>query len=53
MDGVATEAATFRLRDGGLILVELADGVTLDWVRAHTTAPYQVEVEEAVSTPSR
>jgi acyl CoA:acetate/3-ketoacid CoA transferase beta subunit len=53
VDVVVTEAATFRVREGGLILVEVADVVTLDWVRAHTTALYQVEVEEAVATPSR
>ncbi len=53
VDVVVTEAATFRVREGDLILVEVADIVTLDWVRAHTTALYQVEAEEAVATPSR
>ena len=41
---MVTEAATFRVRDGGLVLVEIADGVTLDWVREHTTAPFTVEL---------
>jgi hypothetical protein len=50
----AEEPLVPRLRpEGDLILVEVADGVTLDWVRARTTAPYQVEMEEAVATPSR
>jgi 3-oxoacid CoA-transferase B subunit len=38
VDVVVTEAATFRVREGGLVLVEVADGVSLDWVREHTTA---------------
>ena len=48
VDVVVTEAATFRVRDGGLVLVEVADGVALDWVHAHTTAPFTVALEEAV-----
>ncbi len=48
VDVVVTEAATFRVRDGRLVLVEVADGVTVDWVRAHTGAPYRVELEEAL-----
>jgi 3-oxoacid CoA-transferase B subunit len=46
VDVVVTEAATFRVRDGGLVLVEIADGCTLDWVRTHTTAPFTVELPE-------
>ena len=46
VDAVVTEAATFRVRDGGLVLGAVADGVTVDWVRAHTTAPFTVAVEE-------
>ena len=46
VDIVVTEAATFRVSDGGLVLVEIVDGVTLDWVHAHTTAPYAVELKE-------
>ena len=46
VDVVVTEAATFRIRDGGLVLVELGEGVTLDWVREHTTAPYAVDLPE-------
>jgi 3-oxoacid CoA-transferase B subunit len=52
VDVVVTEAATFRVRDGKLVLIEVAEGVTLDWVREHTTAPFTVEfdteIEEAV-----
>lgn len=46
VDVVVTEAATFRVRDGGLVLVELADDVTLDWVHAHTGALFRCEIEE-------
>jgi len=46
VDVVVTEAATFLVRDGGLVLVELAAGVDLDWVRAHTTAPFVEELED-------
>jgi 3-oxoacid CoA-transferase B subunit len=46
VDVVVTEAATFRVRDGRLVLVETADDVTLDWVREHTGAPYTVEIPE-------
>jgi 3-oxoacid CoA-transferase B subunit len=42
VDVVVTEAATFRVDDAGLVLVELADGVDLDWVREHTGAPFRV-----------
>ena len=48
VDVVVTEAVTFRVRGGGLVLVEVADGVSLDWVHEHTTAPYRVEIEEAL-----
>lgn len=48
VDVVVTEAATFRVSGGGLVLVEVADGVTLDWLHAHTTAPFTVALEEAV-----
>jgi 3-oxoacid CoA-transferase B subunit len=47
VDVVVTEAATFRVRDGGLVLAELADGVSLEWVREHTGAPFTIEFEEA------
>ncbi|WP_199484883.1 3-oxoacid CoA-transferase subunit B [Actinomadura craniellae] len=42
VDLVVTEAATFAVEDGGLVLTELAAGTTLDWVRAHTTAPFRI-----------
>jgi len=43
---VVTEAATFRVRDGRLVLVETAGDVTLDWVRGHTAAPYVMRIPE-------
>jgi 3-oxoacid CoA-transferase B subunit len=48
VDVIVTEAATFRVRDGKLVLVEVADGVSVEWVRSHTTAPFAVEIEENV-----
>lgn len=42
VDIVVTEAATFRVEDGGLVLVEVSDGFDLGWVRAHTTAPFRL-----------
>ncbi|GAA5164739.1 hypothetical protein GCM10023321_53740 [Pseudonocardia eucalypti] len=47
VDVVVTEAATFRVIDGGLVLTEVADGFTLEWVRGHTSADYRVAVEPA------
>jgi hypothetical protein len=43
-----TEAATFRVREGGLVLVELADGVPLDWVHDHTGAAFRMASDERV-----
>jgi 3-oxoacid CoA-transferase B subunit len=42
VDVVVTEAATFTTDGDGLVLAEIADGFTLDWVRAHTAAPFRV-----------
>jgi 3-oxoacid CoA-transferase B subunit len=42
VDLVVTEAATFRVEDGGLVLVDVADGYDERWVRAHTAAPFRV-----------
>jgi 3-oxoacid CoA-transferase B subunit len=39
-DLVVTEAATFAVRDGGLVLVEIAPGFGTEWVTAHTAAPF-------------
>jgi 3-oxoacid CoA-transferase B subunit len=44
VDLVITEAATFALRDGGLVLTALTDGVTLEWVRKNTAAAFAVDV---------
>jgi 3-oxoacid CoA-transferase B subunit len=46
VDVVVSEAATFRVRDGGLVLMEVAEDVTLDWVREHTAAPFIIELAE-------
>ena len=43
VDLIVTEAATFRVRDGGLVLVEVADGVAASWIAEHTGAPYEVD----------
>ena len=40
VDLVVTEAATFAVRDGGLVLVEVAASTGREWVAAHTAAPY-------------
>jgi len=45
VDVVVTEAATFRVQDGELVLVEVADGVTVEWVQENTAAAYRVELE--------
>ena len=42
-DLVITEAATFAVRDGALVLVEIAPGFDAGWVAAHTGAPYTTE----------
>jgi 3-oxoacid CoA-transferase subunit B len=46
VDVVVTEAATFRVKDGGLVLVEVAEDVTLGWVRDNTSATFTVELAE-------
>ncbi len=40
VDLVVTEAATFRVDDQGLHLVEVAPGFSAAWVDEHTDAPY-------------
>lgn len=50
VDVVVTEAATFRVERGGverggLVLVEIADGFTMDWVYEHTAAPFRVAAD--------
>ncbi len=46
VDLVVTEAATFRVTADGLELIDLAEDHDLDWVRAHTTAPFRVVLDE-------
>jgi acyl CoA:acetate/3-ketoacid CoA transferase beta subunit len=43
-DWIVTELATFRLAGGGLELVELAPGVSLEAVRASTGARFEVRL---------
>lgn len=45
VDLVVTEAATFAVRDGALVLVELVPGVSADWVAEHTAARYSTAPE--------
>ena len=47
VDLIVTEHATFVVRDGGLALVEVADGTTVDWLREHTGAPFAVALDGA------
>jgi 3-oxoacid CoA-transferase subunit B len=42
-DLVVTEAATFAVRDGGLVLTEIAPGFDRDWVAEQTAAPFREE----------
>jgi 3-oxoacid CoA-transferase B subunit len=42
-DLVVTEAATFAVRGGGLVLTEIAPGFDRDWVDVHTAAPFREE----------
>ena len=39
-DYLVTELATFRVRDGGLVLDELVEGVSIDELKARTAAPF-------------
>ncbi|WP_275094020.1 3-oxoacid CoA-transferase subunit B [Microbacterium caowuchunii] len=41
---VYTDLANFRVEDGALVLTECADGVTVDDIRARTTADFTVEL---------
>jgi 3-oxoacid CoA-transferase B subunit len=45
VDVVITELSVFRVREGGLELVELLDGATVEDVRAATTASFTVALE--------
>jgi 3-oxoacid CoA-transferase B subunit len=46
VDLIVTEHATFAVRDGGLVLVDVAEGTTVAWVREHTGAAFTVALEE-------
>ena len=45
VDLIVTEHATFAVRDGGLVLVEVAPDSSPAWVREHTAAAYEEELE--------
>jgi 3-oxoacid CoA-transferase B subunit len=51
VDLIVTEHATFAVRDGGLVLVEVAAGSSPAWVREHTGARFalapEIDDEEA------
>jgi 3-oxoacid CoA-transferase B subunit len=49
VDVVVTEAATFLVEDGALVLAEVGDGFDVAWVRAHTAAPFRVAVAQEVA----
>ncbi|WP_219419041.1 3-oxoacid CoA-transferase subunit B [Pseudonocardia nigra] len=51
VDVVVTEAATFTVEDGALVLVDLADGFTLHWVREHTAASFRIGLPHGVDVP--
>jgi acyl CoA:acetate/3-ketoacid CoA transferase beta subunit len=44
VDLIVTEHATFAVRDGGLVLVEVAEASSPAWVREHTAAPYREDL---------
>ena len=44
VDLIVTEHATFAVRDGGLVLVEVAPDSSPAWVREHTDAAYEEEL---------
>ena len=48
---VVTEHATFSVGTEGLVLEEVAPGSTLEWVRSHTSAPF--DVSNALRTDGR
>jgi acyl CoA:acetate/3-ketoacid CoA transferase beta subunit len=41
VDLIVTEHATFAVRDGGLVLTEVAPGASREWIAGHTAAPYR------------
>ena len=41
VDLIVTEHATFAVRDGGLVLTEVAPGSSVEWVREHTGADFR------------
>lgn len=45
VDLIVTEAATFKVRNGGLDLVEIAATSDLEWVTAHTAATFRAVIE--------
>jgi acyl CoA:acetate/3-ketoacid CoA transferase beta subunit len=43
---VVTDSAAFQVNGGELVLADVADVMSLDWLREHTGSPYRVEAEE-------
>jgi 3-oxoacid CoA-transferase B subunit len=44
VDLIVTEHATFAVRDGGLVLIEVAEGTARGWVAEHTAAPFREDL---------
>ena len=42
VDLIVTEAATFEVDDDGLVLIDVAEDFTAEWVAEHTEAPYRI-----------
>lgn len=45
VDLIVTEHATFAVRDGGLVLIDVAAGSSVEWVRENTGAAFAVALE--------
>lgn len=52
VDVVVTEAASFRVADSRLELVEIAEDYDLEWVRANTDAAFRVAIDEGAELAS-
>jgi 3-oxoacid CoA-transferase B subunit len=45
VDLIVTEHATFAVRDGGLVLIDVAQGSSIEWIEEHTGAAFTVALE--------
>lgn len=53
VDLIVTEHATFAVRDGGLVLIDVAEGSTLEWVQENTGAAFTVALENETAEAVR